>query len=221
MYKWCNENLAVQSCFIWVILKSQVLLTMWYNITGEAAGEIWTWSLGLRGYEPRQCEWLCEMLLGTLRCESQSQFVMSLNFQLSFLLFISILFPLFCLFVQSTTAQDVWWSTLSDWRKRLLHGQGHSRYASMGVLGGEGVGVRADCICLFRGGGGELRKRLLYGQGHLWYTSMGVWGWGRVGVRVECICLFRGGSWRVKKKPKALSETFAVCIQWRGGGAVW
>ena len=34
-------------------MKNQVLHTVWYNISGEAAGEIWTWSLlgvkGLRG----------------------------------------------------------------------------------------------------------------------------------------------------------------------------
>ena len=55
MYKWCNENLEVQSCFIWVSLKRQVLHTVWCNISGEAAGEIWTWSLlGVKGLSPGQ-----------------------------------------------------------------------------------------------------------------------------------------------------------------------
>ena len=34
-------------------MKSQVLLTVWCNISGEAAGEIWHWSLsGVKGLLP-------------------------------------------------------------------------------------------------------------------------------------------------------------------------
>ena len=37
-------------------MKSQVLHTVWYNITGEAAGEIWTWSLlGVKGSTNESC----------------------------------------------------------------------------------------------------------------------------------------------------------------------
>ena len=37
-------------------MKSQVLHTVWCNITGEAAGEIWTWSLlGVKGLRNMNC----------------------------------------------------------------------------------------------------------------------------------------------------------------------
>ena len=39
MYKRCSENLVVRSFFIWISH------TVWCNISGEAAGEIWDWSL--------------------------------------------------------------------------------------------------------------------------------------------------------------------------------
>ena len=36
-------------------MKSQVLHTVWCNITGEATGEIWTWSLlGVKGLSPQK-----------------------------------------------------------------------------------------------------------------------------------------------------------------------
>ena len=37
-------------------MKSQVLHTVWCNMTGEATGEIWTWSLsGMKGLIERRC----------------------------------------------------------------------------------------------------------------------------------------------------------------------
>ena len=52
MYEWRSEKFYYLSSE-WA-MKSQVLHTVWCNISGEAAGEIWTWSLlgvkGLAGY---------------------------------------------------------------------------------------------------------------------------------------------------------------------------
>ena len=51
-------------------MKSQVLLTVWYNISGEAAGEIWHWSLsGVKGLSHwvGVCHWHCEKLTLFLR----------------------------------------------------------------------------------------------------------------------------------------------------------
>ena len=42
-------------------MKSQVLLTVWCNISGEAAGEIWHWSLsGVKGLRSTPC--LCNVI---------------------------------------------------------------------------------------------------------------------------------------------------------------
>ena len=50
MHKWCSENLYYNHLSSELAMKSQVLLTVWCNISGEAAGEIWHWSLsGVKG----------------------------------------------------------------------------------------------------------------------------------------------------------------------------
>ena len=50
MHKWCSENLYYNHLSSEYAMKSQVLLTVWCNISGEAAGEIWHWSFsGMKG----------------------------------------------------------------------------------------------------------------------------------------------------------------------------
>ena len=45
MYKWGSENWRYNHLSSEYAMKSQVLHTVWCNIFGEAAGEIWNWSL--------------------------------------------------------------------------------------------------------------------------------------------------------------------------------
>ena len=47
-------------------MKSQVLHTVWCNISGEAAGELWNWSpLGVKGLNLAHLEWVRSSVLGT------------------------------------------------------------------------------------------------------------------------------------------------------------
>ena len=45
MYKWGSENWYENHLSIWVSYEKPILHTVWCNMTGEARGEIWTWSL--------------------------------------------------------------------------------------------------------------------------------------------------------------------------------
>ena len=53
MYKWGSENWQYNHPSSGYAMKSQVLHTVWCNISGEAAGEIWNWSL--LGVTPPGC----------------------------------------------------------------------------------------------------------------------------------------------------------------------
>ena len=59
-------------------MKSQVLHTVWCNISGEAAGEVWTWSLlGVKGLILAYCSSSAPLLFNVLSFVCRRRFIIT------------------------------------------------------------------------------------------------------------------------------------------------